>query len=43
VTPQDPVEVEVDAVDERGDMKEVRLYVGDQLIQRKISFPFQLR
>ena len=42
-TPQDPVEIDVDAVDERGDMKEVRLYIGDQLIQRKISFPFQLR
>jgi zinc carboxypeptidase/Big-like domain-containing protein len=42
-TPRDPVEVEVDAFDERGDMKEVRLYVGDTLIQRKVSFPFQMR
>jgi hypothetical protein len=37
------VEIEVDAVDERGDMKEVRLRVGDQLVQRKVSFPFQMR
>jgi hypothetical protein len=43
VTPADPVEIEVEAVDERGDMKEVRLKVGDQLIQTKVSFPFQLR
>jgi hypothetical protein len=42
-TPLDPVEVEVDAYDERGDMKEVRLFVGDQQVGRKISFPFQLR
>jgi hypothetical protein len=42
-TPRDPVEVEVDAVDERGDMKEVRLFVGDQMVDRKVSFPFQLR
>jgi hypothetical protein len=43
VTPRDPVEVEVDAVDERGDMKEVRLYAGEELVARKVSFPFQLR
>jgi hypothetical protein len=30
-------------VDERGDVKEVRLSVGDQLVQRKVSFPFQMR
>ena len=39
----DPVEVEVEAVDERGDLKEVRLSVGGQLVQRKVSFPFQMR
>jgi hypothetical protein len=43
VTPLDPVEVEVDAVDERGDMKETRLFAGDELVDRKVSFPFQLR
>jgi hypothetical protein len=30
-------------VDERGDVKEVRLRVGGQLVQRKVSFPFQMR
>ena len=39
----DPVEIEVEAADERGDLKEVRLSVGDQLVQRKVSFPFQFR
>ena len=39
----DPVEIEVEAVDERGDMKETRLLVGGQLVQRKVSFPFQMR
>jgi Zinc carboxypeptidase/Bacterial Ig domain len=39
----DPVEVEVDAVDERGDMKEVALEVGGETVSRKVSFPFQLR
>jgi murein tripeptide amidase MpaA len=39
----DPVEIEVEAVDERGDVKEVRLSVGGQLVQRKVSFPFQMR
>ena len=39
----DPVEIEVEAVDERGDLKEVRLSVGGQLVQRKVSFPFQMR
>ena len=39
----DPVEVEVEAVDERGDLKEVRLILHGQLIQRKVSFPFQMR
>jgi hypothetical protein len=42
-TPVDPVEIDVDAVDERGDMKEVRLFVGDEMVDRKVSFPFQLR
>jgi hypothetical protein len=42
-TPLDPVEVEVDAVDERGDMKETRLFVGDDMVDRKVSFPFQMR
>jgi Zinc carboxypeptidase/Collagen triple helix repeat (20 copies)/Bacterial Ig domain len=42
-TTLDPVEIEVDAVDERGDMKEVRLLVGDEQVGRKVSFPFQLR
>ena len=39
----DPVEIEVEAVDERGDMKETRLLVGGELVQRKVSFPFQFR
>ena len=43
VTPADPVEIEVEAVDERGDIKEVRLKVGGQLVATKVSFPFQFR
>ena len=43
VSVTDPVEVEVEAVDDRGDMKEVRLIHRGQLIQRKVSFPFQMR
>ena len=43
VSVADPVEIEVEAVDERGDVKEVRLSVDDQLVQRKVSFPFQMR
>ncbi|MET0768431.1 MAG: M14 family zinc carboxypeptidase, partial [Solirubrobacteraceae bacterium] len=39
----DPVEIEVEAWDERGDMKEVRLSVDGELVQRKVSFPFQMR
>ncbi|HWT91757.1 MAG TPA: M14 family zinc carboxypeptidase, partial [Solirubrobacteraceae bacterium] len=39
----DPVEIEVEAVDERGDLKEVRLSVDGQPVARKVSFPFQLR
>ena len=30
-------------MDERGDMKETRLLVGGRLVQRKGSFPFQMR
>jgi hypothetical protein len=43
VNAADPVEIEVEAVDERGDVKEVRLSIGGRLIQRKVSFPFQMR
>jgi Collagen triple helix repeat (20 copies)/Bacterial Ig domain len=43
VNAADPVEIEVEAVDERGDMKETRLLVGGELVQRKVSFPFQFR
>ena len=39
----DPVEIEIEAADERGDIKEARLSVGGQLVQRKVSFPFQFR
>ena len=37
------MEIEVEAVDERGYLREVRLSVGCQLVQRKVSFPFQMR
>ena len=43
VNAADPVEIEVEAVDERGDVREVRLSIGGQLVQRKVSFPFQMR
>ena len=43
VTVADPVEIEIEAADERGDIKEARLSVGGQLVQRKVSFPFQFR
>ena len=39
----DPVEVEVEAADDRGDIKEVRLSVNGQPVAKKVSFPFQLR
>ena len=39
----DPVEIEVEAVDDRGDIKEVRLGVDGQPVEKKVSFPFQLR
>src|SRR4051794_30161308 len=43
VNSADPVEIEVEAVDERGDLKEVRLSVGGEQVARKVSFPFQMR
>ena len=43
VNAADPVEIEVEAVDERGDIKEVRLSVGGTQVARKVSFPFQMR
>ena len=39
----DPVEIEVEPVDERGDMREVRLVVDGAVVQTKVSFPYQLR
>jgi hypothetical protein len=43
VASSDPVDSEVVGYDERGDVKEVRLYVGGQLVKAKRSFPFQFR
>ena len=43
VSVADPVEVEVEASDDRGDIKEVRLSVNGQPVAKKVSFPFQLR
>ena len=43
VNATDPVEIEVEAWDERGDLEEVRLSVDGQPVQTKVSFPFQLR
>ncbi len=43
VSVADPVEIEVEAVDERGDVKEVRLSVDGTQVTRKVSFPYQLR
>ncbi len=42
-TPRDPVEVDVTAADERGDMKEVRLLVDGELVATSRTFPFQFR
>jgi hypothetical protein len=42
-TPRDPVEIELTAYDERGDMDYVDLKQGDQLIQRTEVYPFQFR
>lgn len=38
----DPVEIEVEATDERGDLAEVRLSVDGTPVATKVSFPFQL-
>ena len=43
VNAADPVEIEVEAFDERGDLKEVRLSVGGTQVAKKVSFPFQMR
>ena len=43
VNAADPVEIEVEAVDERGDLKEVRLSIGGTQVAKKVSFPFQMR
>ena len=43
VTAVDPVDLEVKGYDERGDIKEVRLYANDTLVKAKRSFPFQFR
>ena len=43
VNPVDFVDVEVKAFDERGDISEVRLYAGNELVKTKRSFPFQFR
>ena len=42
-TPRDPVEVDVTAADERGDMKEVRLRADGELVGTLRTFPFQFR
>ncbi|HWM10406.1 MAG TPA: hypothetical protein VNO82_13730, partial [Solirubrobacteraceae bacterium] len=42
-TPRDPVEVDVTAADERGDMKEVRLLADGELVDTHQTFPFQFR
>ena len=42
-TPRDPVDIELTAYDERGDMDYVDLKVGNQLIQRTEVYPFQFR
>ena len=42
-TANDPVEIELTAYDERGDMDYVDLKVGDTLIQRTEVYPFQFR
>jgi hypothetical protein len=42
-TPRDPVEIELTAYDERGDMDYVDLKAGDQLVQRTEVYPFQFR
>jgi hypothetical protein len=42
-TPRDPVEVDVTAADERGDMKEVRLLADGEPVGTMRTFPFQFR
>ena len=42
-TPFDPVEAELTAYDERGDMKEVSLYANGTLVQTVPVYPFQFR
>ena len=42
-TPRDPVEVDVTAADESGDMKEVRLLADGELVDTHSTFPFQFR
>ena len=42
-TPRDPVDIELTAYDERGDMNYVDLKVGNELIQRTEVYPFQFR
>ncbi len=42
-TPRDPIEVDVTAADERGDMKEVRLLADGELVDTHQTFPFQFR
>ena len=42
-TPLDPVETELTAYDERGDMDKVELYLGSQLLQTARVYPFQFR
>ena len=43
VSAVDPVDLEVKGYDERGDVKEVRLFANDTLVKAKRSFPFQFR
>ena len=42
-SPADPVDIELTAFDERGDMKEVRFYANGTLFQTVPVYPFQAR
>ena len=42
-TPRDPVEVDVTAYDDRGDLKQVNLYADGALVGTVPVFPFQFR
>src|SRR5262249_23720100 len=42
-TPADPVELELTAYDERGDLKEVRLLANGTLVKTVPVYPFQFR